>query len=161
MSEATMTLGSPNGAPAQRPVIVVGVDGSASSDAAIEWGAEEARRRNARLVLVHVREPVLGSVMTVDSRRYRALAVNNTVGLLWQQVSALQAREVDAVGRIGDGPPDEVLIETSQNADLLVLGAEGDGRHRGLLLGEVAQRCARSAACPVVIIPPPGGRVLA
>ncbi|HZC26185.1 MAG TPA: universal stress protein [Actinopolymorphaceae bacterium] len=161
MSEATMTLGSQNGAAAQRPVIVVGVDGSASSEAAVRWAAEEARRRNARLVLVHVRQPVLGSVMTVDSRRYRALAVNDTVGLLWQQVTALQAGEIDAVGRVGDGCPDEILIETSQTADLLVLGAEGNGRHRGLLLGDVAQRCARNAACPVVLIPPPGGRAAA
>ncbi len=161
MSEATMTLGSSNGAPAQRPVIVVGVDGSAASDAAVHWAADEAARKNARLVLVHVRQPVLGSVMTVESRRYRALAVNDAIGLLWQQVTALQAREVDAVGRVGDGCPDEVLIETSQNADLLVLGAEGNGRHRGLLLGDVAQRCARNAACPVVLIPPPGGRAVA
>jgi nucleotide-binding universal stress UspA family protein len=153
-----MTRGSPDGSSARRATIVVGVDGSESSEAAVRWGADEARRRGARLVLVHIRQPALGSVMTVDSRRYRALALRDTVGLLWQEVTALQAEEIDVVGQVGDGSPDQVLIEASQTADLLVLGAEGTGRHRGLLLGDVAQRCARSASCPVVLIPPPRRR---
>jgi nucleotide-binding universal stress UspA family protein len=158
MTEATMTRGSPDGTSAQRATIVVGIDGSESSEAAVRWGADEARRRGAKLILVHVRQPALGSVMTVESRRYRALALRDTVGLLWQQVTALQAEAIDVAGQVGDGSPDQILIEASQTADLLVLGAEGTGRHRGLLLGDVAQRCARSASCPVVLIPPPYGR---
>ncbi|GAA5020361.1 universal stress protein [Actinopolymorpha pittospori] len=158
MSEATMTVGSADDSSAARPVVVVGVDGSASSEAAIRWAVEESERRRAKLVLVHVREPVIGSVMTVESRRYRALAVGDTVGDLWQQVNALRDGSVDAEGKVEEGLPEEVLVKASRDADLLVIGAEGTGRHRGLLLGDVAQRCARAASCPVVIIPPPGGR---
>ncbi|MET9021502.1 universal stress protein [Actinopolymorpha sp. NPDC004070] len=141
-----------------RPFVVVGVDGSASSEAAVEWAAEECARRGARLVLLHVLEPVVGSVLTVESRRYRARSVGDTVGDLWDQVNQLRDRRVDAEGQVEEGVPDRVLIMASQDAELLVVGAEGADRHRGLLLGEVAQRCARAAGCPVVIIPPPGGR---
>ncbi len=142
-----------------RPFVVVGVDGSASAEAAVEWAAEECARRGARLVLLHVREPVVGSVLTVDSRRYRARSVSDTAGDLWDQVNQLRDRRVDAIGQVEEGTPDQVLILASEEADLLVLGAEGTDRHRGLLLGEVAQECARGASCPVVIIPPPGGRL--
>jgi nucleotide-binding universal stress UspA family protein len=157
MSEATMTRGSSGGTEARRSTIVVGVDGSESSEAAVQWAAEEARRRGATLVLLHVRQSER-SVMTVDSRRYGALALRDTVGVLWQQVTALQEVQIDAVGRVNDGRPDRVLVEASESADLLVLGAEGTGRHRGLLLGDVAQKCARSAHCPVVLVPPPRRR---
>ncbi|MEQ7125831.1 universal stress protein [Actinopolymorpha sp. B11F2] len=157
MSEATMTRESSRGTEARRATIVVGIDGSESSDAAVQWAADEARRRGAQLILLHVRQPE-GSVMTVDSRRYGALALRDTVGLLWQQVTALKEQKIDVVGRVDDGSPDQVLIEVSRGADLLVLGAEGTGRHRGLLLGDVAQECARSANCPVVLIPPPRRR---
>ncbi|WP_020576610.1 universal stress protein [Actinopolymorpha alba] len=161
MDEVSLGLDSLNGKTARRSTIVVGVDGSPSSEAAVQWAAEECHRRDARVVLVHVRQPVLGSVMTVEHRRYRALALTDTVGRLWQQVSTLRSKAVDAVGRVGDGSPSDFLIEASQTADLLVIGAEGEGQHRGLLLGEVAQRCVRDAACPVVIIPAPGGPVAA
>ncbi|SDS88742.1 universal stress protein [Actinopolymorpha singaporensis] len=141
-----------------RPFVVVGVDGSASAEAAVDWAAEECARRGARLVLLHVREPVVGSVLTVESRRYRARSVGDTVGDLWEQVNQLRESRVDAEGQVEEGTPEQVLIMASEDAELLVVGAEGTGRHRGLLLGEVAQECARAAVCPVVIIPPPGGR---
>jgi nucleotide-binding universal stress UspA family protein len=152
---APAEAGSSNG----RPFVVVGVDGSASAEAAVEWAAAECARRGARLVLLHVREPVVGSVLTVESRRYRARSVSDTVGDLWDQVDQLRDRRVDAVGQVEEGTPDQVLIMASEDADLLVVGAEGADRHRGLLLGEVAQQCVRGATCPVVIIPPPGGRL--
>jgi nucleotide-binding universal stress UspA family protein len=135
-------------------VIAVGVDGSSASAAAVQWAAGQARD-GARLRLIHVRELPAAVSLTVGRRRYRPVVERYDGSRLQELVGELRGRGVEATGEICDGEPSEVLIGASWTADLLVLGAEGHGRHRGLLLGEVAQRCVRSAGCPLVVVPPP------
>ena len=51
------------------------------------------------------------------------------------------------------GTPGQVLVRQSTRAELLVLGAWGRSSRSGLLLGSVAQHCARHARCPLVLVP--------
>jgi len=51
-----------------------------------------------------------------------------------------------------EAAPAAALVGAAQGADLLVVGSRGHGGFRGLLLGSVSQRCARSAPCPVAIV---------
>jgi nucleotide-binding universal stress UspA family protein len=60
---------------------------------------------------------------------------------------------VTVVRSAQQGPAAEVLVESSRDADLLVVGRRGRGGFVGLLLGSVSQRCAERAHCPVVIVP--------
>jgi nucleotide-binding universal stress UspA family protein len=53
---------------------------------------------------------------------------------------------------VGQGPAAHVLIEASRDAELLVLGARGLGRVKGLVLGSVSQRCASHSTVPTAII---------
>lgn len=50
------------------------------------------------------------------------------------------------------GAPDQVLIDRSHNAEMLVLGSRGHGGIAGVLLGSVSALCAERASCPVLII---------
>ena len=50
------------------------------------------------------------------------------------------------------GFPAQALIDTSQDADLVVVGSRGTGGFATLMLGSVASQVAHHAACPVVIV---------
>jgi len=53
-----------------------------------------------------------------------------------------------------EGHPAPVLIDQSQDADLLVVGSRGHGEFTGMLLGSVSEHCVSHAACPVVVVRP-------
>lgn len=141
--------------------VVVGVDGSAHASAALAWAHTEARRRGARLRLVHAYMPreqqypynmLDPGALKGMAATERALA-EDLVASLGARVREGEGVEVVTEAAVGD--PSEVLVERSADADFLVLGSRGLGGIRGLLLGSVSQRCAQHARCPVVIIPRP------
>ena len=55
-----------------------------------------------------------------------------------------------------DGHPVGVLIGRTTDADLLVVGARGEGGFTGLLTGSVSEQCVRHAACSVMVVPAEG-----
>jgi len=154
--------------------IVVGVDGSPGSDAALRWALAEARLRGAPLRAVHVfqspRIPVVGAglgtagglpdpgVLAEESDELRQ-AVETEAGNLIEEAlrragGSLEGLEIERSAV--EGAPAQALIASAQNADLLVLGSRGRGGFLGLLLGSVSQQCAQHPPCPVVILPPEG-----
>lgn len=137
--------------------IVVGVDGSDASAAALEWAAEEARLRDAQLHVITSFGPSGSLALAGD-------------GIAWSpeifdQLQA-HARDVQdrALARLAEplpnveqevamGTPTSVLLRAAQNADMLVVGSRGMGGFKGLLLGSVSHACVTHAPCPVVVIP--------
>lgn len=141
--------------------VIVGVDGSAHANAAADWAAGEARRRHARVRLVHAYTPRVQQypynmldpeALEGMTATERALA-EDLVASVADRVR--QAHPVEVVTELVASDPSEALIERSGDAELLVLGARGLGGIKGLLLGSVSQRCAQHARCPVVIVPRP------
>ena len=63
-----------------------------------------------------------------------------------------QPRAAGIEQRVVEGTASAVLVDESQQADLLVVGSRGHGGFAQLLLGSVSQQCAHHAACPVVIV---------
>jgi nucleotide-binding universal stress UspA family protein len=57
------------------------------------------------------------------------------------------------------GRPAEILAEASEDLDLLVLGSRGYGPLHSVLVGGVAGRVVREAACPVIVLPRTAGHV--
>ncbi|RBQ18303.1 universal stress protein [Spongiactinospora rosea] len=125
--------------------IVVGVDGSAPSNAAVEWAALDAQRRGLDLRIVHVCEPWR-----------RKLGIEHCGGAL---EAADHARDltrgvtVSAELLIGDVTGE--LIGESASADGLVLGSRGLGGFAGMVLGSVSMAVAGHAAGPVVVVRAP------
>jgi nucleotide-binding universal stress UspA family protein len=140
--------------------IVVGVDGSACAAAALRWGLQEAKLRDCAVTAVMVWD-YLGQHhpdgSTTFEPGYDAHAAEQ----------ALDSFVVAAVGptdrtRLGTDLvfdlPVRGIVEASQSASLLVLGARGQGGFEELLLGSVSQGTLRGAACPVVVVrTPPAG----
>ncbi|MFL6072101.1 MAG: universal stress protein [Mycobacteriales bacterium] len=137
-------------------VIVVGVDGSPSSEAALDWAIEEARVRGARLRLVTaVRVPAhVAFGMPLDAEEYvhvladtapdelRA-ATERAAGVLgWGRVDRAWAAEAAAV----------LLTLHAAEASLLVIGAHSGPRFVAPLLGSTADRLSADAGIPVVVV---------
>jgi nucleotide-binding universal stress UspA family protein len=140
-------------------VIVVGVDQSAGSKAALRFALDEARLRQATLRVVHAWQfgyigatglegwlPAVGGELE-DFRRGAEAALNQTLN---EAVADMDGLTIER--RVEQGPAATVLIEESQGADLLVVGSRGHGGFAQLLLGSVSQQCAQHALCPVAIV---------
>lgn len=154
--------------------IVVGVDGSQGSDAALRWALDEARLRNATLRVVHTYEtpqptvadagiglpaPAAHAVFSPDElERIQANAEKVAHGVIDSSLGRV-AGESDDRPKIErttrSGSPAHALIEEGREAELLVVGSRGRGGFVGLLLGSVSQQIAHHPPCPLVILPPP------
>ena len=131
-------------------VVVVGVDGSEEAGLALTWAAEEAKLRGARLRVVHVWSYLNQAGAAFDP----AYGEDDARRLLDGAVDALgEAGGIDIERLTVNDLPARGLLDSAQDADLLVVGARGMGGFRGLLLGSVSQQVAQHAPCPVVIVP--------
>src|SRR5581483_2817307 len=135
--------------------IVVGIDGSPGSRAALEFALQEARARDADVKAVTawrippaayqsgmIRFPIEPAVYEDPARAMLEQTLASLNG-------ALAGVEVTPIVR--EGQAADVLTAEAQGADLLVVGSRGLGGFRGLLLGSVSQQCAHYASCPVAI----------
>jgi nucleotide-binding universal stress UspA family protein len=151
----------------QPPLVVVGIDGSEGSRAALSAAIDEAARMGAEVEAVAVYVP---ADYWTDLPSGAAPAPDRFVEGLRRRIGSL-VDEVLAVRGQGDGgaapavrvevvqgPAADLLVERAVPADLLVVGCRGHGTFRGLLLGSVALYCAMHAACPVMVVHPPAGR---
>ncbi|HWD05310.1 MAG TPA: universal stress protein [Amycolatopsis sp.] len=136
--------------------IVVGVDGSGASTAALIWAAAQAEPTGAELDVVTV---WLHDSMLDDASVNRTLEEARTVHLheLESLVTAVTKDHPGVTARCSapDGDPAEVLTGRAKGATMLVVGSHGRGRLREALAGSVAKACLRRASCPVAVIPPP------
>jgi nucleotide-binding universal stress UspA family protein len=144
---------------AETPLIVVGVDGSASSWDAFAWAAGEALRSDGRIVVVFVTSIIepeeafgttapLGYAAAADARDQMA-----------EELEAEVARRADALGvevrfvrGIGDAPRVLMEVARSEEADLMVVGRSAKVLHR--LAGSVGRRLVLKHDSPVIVVVP-------
>ncbi len=143
--------------------IVVGVDGSAPSKAALRFAVEEARLRDARVLAVHawlyvpavsMGEPGLLAMPSgdlpgqLDAERHVAEA-----GLRAAVEEAFEEKpSVEVDERLVEGDAGEVLVAEASEADLIVVGSRGRGELASALLGSVSSHVVHHAGCPVVVV---------
>jgi nucleotide-binding universal stress UspA family protein len=143
----------------EMPGIVVGIDQSSRAHDALDWAIREAAIRGDAVTVLSV-IPAMVSPMTGN-----ALTVPNAENALAQARQSAEEAVAKVVGAIGEnqpasvtvkaftGHPAQALVDASQEADLVVVGARGTGGFAELLLGSVSSQVAHHAACPVVIVP--------
>ncbi|MEU1202742.1 universal stress protein [Streptomyces sp. NPDC005813] len=128
-------------------LVVVGADGSSSSDVAVIQAAREAQRRRARLHVVHAFTwPVGAMYAPLDPSPLNRLARDAA------QHARNVAPEVEVTESMLIGDAVSVLVAESRAADLLVVGRRGTGGFVGMLLGSTAVSLAAHSQCPVLVV---------
>ncbi|MGP4115517.1 universal stress protein [Streptomyces sp. 4N509B] len=135
-------------------LVVVGVDGSPSSDAAVLQAAWEARWRRAALRVVHVfRRPVAATYVPPLDLSPLDRLVEEAARRARGGVSGVEVTETVLTG--GTVP---MLVGESHAAGLVVVGSRGVGGFSGMLLGSTAETLAAHSECPVMVVRgEPGG----
>jgi nucleotide-binding universal stress UspA family protein len=136
--------------------IVVGVDGSPSSKAALAWAIGQAELTGA-------------TVEAVIAWHYPAMVSRTGLALMSAQddadletffgtdlSDAIEATvtpgcQVKISATVRKGNAAQVLLDCAEGASLLVVGSRGRGGFASALLGSVSQHCAQHAPCPIVI----------
>jgi nucleotide-binding universal stress UspA family protein len=132
------------------PGIIVGVDGSAHSQWALEWAVNEAVARHAPLTVLSV--PSWGAVIGTEGGLNLDAAAEEVQELVDQAVSRRYGPALPVTVEVTTGSPASRIIEAARDADLLVLGASGSGGLTRRGVGSVTSQVADEAPCPVVII---------
>lgn len=134
-------------------VIVVGVDGSQASLAALRWALHEAALRQVDLRVVGVvdirMQPMvpLGDKLGTDLMDAMVRQVEDVIDKVKDDASA-----VDIEQDVRAGNPSSQLIDLSKDAELLVVGRRGHSALAGLIMGSVATQVSAHADCPVVVV---------
>lgn len=133
--------------------IVVGVDGSPPSSAALRWALEQAELTGAVIHAITAWEfPSFyswegGTVPPDDFEDAATETLNDTVDTALAGGSPVTVRR-----EVVHGHSAQVLLDAAENARLLVVGSRGHGTFVGALLGSISQRCVVHSKCPVVIV---------
>lgn len=137
--------------------VVVGVDGSPTSEAALAHAFEEASFAHAPLVALHTWHDGDSEGLFSEARMY----------FEWEPVEKAERRllaerlagwtekypdvRVDRV--VARDKPRHNLLEWSERARLVVVGSRGRGGFSGLVLGSTSQAVLHHAHCPVMVVP--------
>jgi nucleotide-binding universal stress UspA family protein len=138
--------------------VVVGVDGSPVSDAALEFAFDTAAARGAPLVAVHAwlehvydaQVAILVDPAQVEQGHRTALA-HRLAG--W----ARKHPGVELTQDVARDAPARALVERSRGAQLVVVGSRGRGNLAGLVMGSVSHAVLQHAHCPVAVVRPESG----
>jgi nucleotide-binding universal stress UspA family protein len=143
----------------KRHGIIVGIDGSPESDAAVSWAAHDAAIRGLPLTVVHVESPAAAtwsqaavleespSEQQADGRSLLARA--STIA----RDAIADTAQVHITGELlSSSTPVPTLVDQSKDAELIVVGSRGRGALSRSILGSVSAGLISHAHCPVALI---------
>lgn len=136
--------------------LVVGVDGSPSSMAAVEWAARDAEMRNVPLSVIHVVGPIVVGIPAAIPPDYSQMQEEAAQTIIEQAHGVAIAAAPSHAGEISTGilhaQPVPAMVEISRRAVMVVVGCRGQGAVEQALMGSVSAGIAHHAHCPVAII---------
>ena len=136
--------------------VVVGVDGSGGSSAAIEFAFAEAAVRNTELLAVHawnkslVEDSIPGDPSLLDP----AAIEQEETAVLAEALAGWRGKYPDVVvtQEVRRGGAATVLLETCRSASIVVVGRRPRGEFVALVMGSTSRALTAHSPCPVVIV---------
>jgi nucleotide-binding universal stress UspA family protein len=141
--------------------ILCPVDFSETSGRALHHALELARRRGARVTVMHVAARTLPPLSALGAGTSAAMEGGVREGLRHDLLEELQrfvepaAKGVPVAYEVDEGNVVGSIVERAAHADLLVLGTHGHGEIEKLVLGSVTEKALHKAPCPVLTVPRP------
>ena len=126
--------------------VIVGVDASRASVAALEWALKLAGELRCRILAVH-------AIGLLEEGGYRARPdMAEIVDRAIKRACLIAGFPVERIEE--DGPPADVIVRVAEreNADLIVVGSRGLGQ-ASRLLGSTSEAVLAHAHLPVVVVP--------
>ena len=141
----------------RRGIVGCGFDGSESARRALDAAQRVAAAQDTRLRVIRAFEPLSFDVLPDKDVPMGGVAYNDRLrDRAAEELDAAVAKlegEPRAEAFFAVGDPAKVLVEASEQLDLLVMGSRGYGPLHAVLVGGVAGRVVRDAACPVIVLP--------
>lgn len=136
--------------------VVAGIDESDHSTKAAQWAAQYASDHGLELRLVHglnfPANAALVSPVPVKDAKARAYGYGNKLLDSAREALAADHPQLAITTEVDEVSAAVALIESSKQAQLLVVGSHGHGGFSGLLIGSITYKVATHASCPVVIV---------
>ncbi|MDQ0028705.1 universal stress protein [Arthrobacter bambusae] len=137
--------------------VIVGVDGSEYSSAALQWAGRMAVHFDIPLEVitcVGTSDLILSSRLEPGLNKFTAQLEESAKELVEQAVHRAfdTKRPENLTVTVKFGAPAKVLVEESRNATLLVIGRHGGGGFLDQAIGSVSHACAAHAKCPVLLV---------
>lgn len=138
--------------------ILVGVDATPGSLGALGWAAELAEPLHARLVLLHVFEPLAHLDKLTQGKDFCSLRDQAEHSLQTGPCEELRRRGIEHELLVREGLPLAVIVQVADEvgADLIVVGARRLGGLQSLVLGSTSSRLPQRTTRPVVVWHEPG-----
>jgi nucleotide-binding universal stress UspA family protein len=132
--------------------ILVAVDGSAQSKAALDVAVDLAKHYKALICLLHAFPHVSDLLGTPQYEHL--LEARSVIGQQVLDSTRAQVKGVPVETQLIEGPaaPAILRVAAEDHCDLIVMGSRGHGQLAGMLLGSVSNAVAQRANCPVLIV---------
>jgi nucleotide-binding universal stress UspA family protein len=140
--------------------ILVGVDGSYHSRAALGWAVREAAQHHCRLMVltIHQEAPrpateIYWGIHNYAEDSFDPETTRKAVAQLVDEVAHQTGeRPLEVTVNVTSGDVAAELIKESRDADMVIVGSRGSGGFAGLLMGSVSSKVVHHTKCPVVVI---------
>ena len=135
--------------------ILVPLDGSEHSLRALKIGVQISKKFNGKITLIHVYSEVWPIGMHAGSIEQCIEAARKAgAGILADGKKKVRAEGVQVETLLTEGHTVEEILKTAKKGefDLIVIGARGISRIRGILIGSISDGVTRHAPCPVLVV---------
>jgi nucleotide-binding universal stress UspA family protein len=131
--------------------IVVGVDGSPESCRALTWAIDYANKTGVKVRAITCWQiPIVTGWAMPSALNPKKMAEQTLTNAI---VSVCGHAPIEGLRRIArEGNPAKILIDASDDAQMLIVGSRGHGGFAELLIGSVSSACAEHAHCPVLVV---------
>jgi len=144
--------------------VLVAIDGSENSDRALDFALDLAEKYGATITVLNVSEPpTMGAVpmepMNISGESMILFAKD--LGKFHEEIlnkavahAKLVKPSMSVLSKLRDGDPALEIVAAAKDEgfDIVVVGHRGSGRMREMFLGNISEKVAHLAPCPVVIV---------